>query len=159
MYKRQLIALSFVALAATGVSAQTVTPPVTAPAPAGVTPTTPGTGTIDNKPAATGATTGATGTATGSTGTTGATGTTTGSTGTGSVGSTGTAPAVTTNPPLAGANSFTEAQARERITAAGFSTVGALRKDDSGIWRSTAQKGGKTVNVAVDFKGNIVQAN
>jgi len=146
MYTRQLIALSFVALAATGVSAQTVTPPVTAPAPAGAPPTTPTTGTINNKPAATGATTGATGTSTGSTGT-------------GYVGSTGTAPAVTTNPPLAGANSFTEAQARERITAAGFSTVGALRKDDSGIWRSTAQKGGKTVNVAVDFKGNIVQTN
>jgi hypothetical protein len=146
MYKRQLIALSFVALAATGVSAQTAAPPVTAPAPAAATPTTPATGTIDNRPAATGATTGATGTSTGSTGT-------------GSVGSTGTAPTVTTNPPLAGANSFTEAQARERMAAAGFSTIGALRKDDSGIWRSTAQKGGKTVNVAVDFKGNIVQTN
>ena len=33
--------------------------------------------------------------------------------------------------------------------------VSALRKDDQGIWRGTAMKDGKQVNVAVDFRGNI----
>ena len=54
-----------------------------------------------------------------------------------------------------GANSFTEAQAKERLEAAGYTKVSGLRKDDQGIWRGTATKDGKQVNVAVDFKGNI----
>ena len=58
--------------------------------------------------------------------------------------------------PLAGANSFTEAQAKDRAIAAGFSTVSALKKDDKGVWRGTASEGAKTVNIAVDFKGNVV---
>lgn len=58
--------------------------------------------------------------------------------------------------PAAGANSFTEAQARARIEKAGFSNVSPLRKDRSGIWRGTASKGGATVNVALDFQGNVV---
>ena len=40
--------------------------------------------------------------------------------------------------------------------AAGFGNVTSLRKDDKGIWRGTAQTNGKSVNVAVDFKGNVV---
>lgn len=59
-------------------------------------------------------------------------------------------------PPLAGANSFTEGQAKSRIEAAGFSGVSALKKDDQGIWRGTATKGGASVPVALDFKGNVV---
>ena len=58
--------------------------------------------------------------------------------------------------PLAGANSFTEAQAQDRIIAAGFSKVSALKKDDKGIWRGTASDATKTTDVAVDFKGNVV---
>lgn len=58
--------------------------------------------------------------------------------------------------PLAGANSFTEAQAQDRIMAAGFSKVSALKKDDKGIWRGTASDATKTTDVAVDFKGNVV---
>lgn len=58
--------------------------------------------------------------------------------------------------PLEGANSFTESQALDRIIAAGFSPSSALAKDEKGIWRGTAQKDGTTVNVAVDFKGNVV---
>jgi hypothetical protein len=58
--------------------------------------------------------------------------------------------------PLAGANSFTENQAKDRITAAGFTNVSALTKDDNGIWRGTASRDGKSVNVAVDYKGNVV---
>jgi putative membrane protein len=62
-----------------------------------------------------------------------------------------------TNPPLPGANSFTEAQARERIAAAGFADVKELKKDDQGVWRGMAKKGDQQVNVALDFKGNVVQ--
>jgi hypothetical protein len=66
-------------------------------------------------------------------------------------------PAPTTaTPPLAGANSFTEAQARDRIEASGFTAVTALAKDDQSIWRGMAMKGGKSVRVALDYKGNVV---
>lgn len=58
--------------------------------------------------------------------------------------------------PLEGANSFTEGQAQERAVAAGFTEVSGLRKDDKGIWRGTAKRGGSQVNIAVDFKGNVV---
>lgn len=58
--------------------------------------------------------------------------------------------------PLEGANSFTEGQAGDRIVAAGMIAPTSLTKDDKGIWRGTAMKDGKSVNVAVDFKGNVV---
>jgi hypothetical protein len=58
--------------------------------------------------------------------------------------------------PLEGANSFTEGQASDRIVAAGLMTPSGLAKDDKGIWRGTAMKEGKSVNVAVDYKGNVV---
>ncbi|MCX8570782.1 DUF4142 domain-containing protein [Aminobacter sp. MET-1] len=60
-----------------------------------------------------------------------------------------------TSGPEAGANSFTETQAQERIQAAGFAKVSALAKDDNGIWRGTAQKDGETLPVALDFRGNV----
>ena len=58
--------------------------------------------------------------------------------------------------PLAGANSFTENQAKDRIIAAGFTSVFALTKDDRGVWRGTASQNDKQIPVAVDFKGNVV---
>jgi protein CpxP len=61
----------------------------------------------------------------------------------------------TTAAPVAGANSFTEGQARARIADHGFSTVTDLKKDDQGVWRGTAQKDGKSVSVALDYQGNI----
>ena len=61
--------------------------------------------------------------------------------------------------PFEGANSFTEGQAQDRVLAAGFTAVSALKQDDKGIWRGTAQSQGKTVDVAVDFKGNVVASN
>ena len=71
-------------------------------------------------------------------------------------------PAVTTpnsqknpNAPVEGANSFTEGQARSRIEDHGYASVGGLKKDDKGVWRGTATKGGKKVNVSVDFQGNV----
>ena len=54
-----------------------------------------------------------------------------------------------------GANSFTEAQARSRLEAQGFSSVTELRKDDQGIWRGKAQRDGKSVSVGIDYKGTV----
>ena len=59
-------------------------------------------------------------------------------------------------PPLSGANSFTEDQAKSRIQDAGFSDVSKLTKDDQGIWRGQANKDGKNTTVALDYKGNVV---
>ncbi|MEJ0048592.1 MAG: hypothetical protein WDN04_22645 [Rhodospirillales bacterium] len=58
--------------------------------------------------------------------------------------------------PVAGKNSFTEAQARARLRKHGYHSVSALTQDDQSIWRGTATKHGKKVDVAVDYQGNIV---
>lgn len=65
-------------------------------------------------------------------------------------------PTRTTEAPVAGANSFTEGQARARIEERGFAQVTDLKKDDQGVWRGTAMKDGKSVAVALDYQGNIV---
>jgi hypothetical protein len=64
----------------------------------------------------------------------------------------------TTNPgaPVEGRNSFTEGQAKSRIEANGFSDVSGLQKDGTGVWRGKAKKEGKSVEVALDFQGNVV---
>ncbi|RYB02663.1 hypothetical protein [Lichenibacterium ramalinae] len=54
-----------------------------------------------------------------------------------------------------GANSFTEGQAKSRISSAGFTDVSDLKKDDQGIWRGTATRGGKQEQIGFDYKGNI----
>jgi len=54
-----------------------------------------------------------------------------------------------------GSNSFTEGQVRSRLEEAGFQNVTDLRKDDQGIWRGKATKGGAQVNVSLDFRGNV----
>jgi opacity protein-like surface antigen len=71
-------------------------------------------------------------------------------------------PAVTTpnspnNPgaPAAGANSFTEGQAKSRLEDSGFSNISDLTKDQNGVWRGKGSKGGKSVDVSVDYQGNI----
>lgn len=58
--------------------------------------------------------------------------------------------------PLKGSNSFTEAQAKDRVIAQGMDGVTTMTKDGDGIWRGTAQQAGKPVQVAVDYKGNVV---
>ena len=58
--------------------------------------------------------------------------------------------------PVAGANSFTEGQAKSRIEDKGFKNVSGLKKDGNGVWRGKAQQNGKSVNVSVDFQGNVV---
>jgi len=67
-----------------------------------------------------------------------------------------TAPSTDPNAPLAGANSFTENQAKERMEKAGFAQVTNLKKDDKGIWRGSAMQGGRQTNVALDYRGNVV---
>ena len=58
--------------------------------------------------------------------------------------------------PQKGANSFTENQARDRAAARGFTDVSKLTKDQDGIWRGTAKQSGKDVQIAIDFKGDVV---
>jgi hypothetical protein len=58
--------------------------------------------------------------------------------------------------PLKGANSFTEGQAKDRAMAHGFMSVSDLKKDGDGIWRGSAMQDGKAVQVAIDYKGNVV---
>ena len=59
------------------------------------------------------------------------------------------------NAPVSGRNSFTEGQAKSKIEGAGFSNVSGLTKDDNGVWRGKANKGGSSTNVSVDFQGNV----
>ncbi len=60
-----------------------------------------------------------------------------------------------TQAPAAGANSFTEDQARQRLVDNGFTNPSALMRGDDGLWRGQATKDGKTQDVAVDYQGNI----
>ena len=59
------------------------------------------------------------------------------------------------NAPVAGRNSFTEGQAKSKIEEAGYTNVTALKKDDKGVWRGKASKGGSSTAVSVDFQGNV----
>ena len=63
------------------------------------------------------------------------------------------------NAPVRGSNSFTEGEAKSRIENRGFVNVSNLKKDDSGVWRGQAMKGGRQVNVSVDYQGNVVEGN
>ena len=54
-------------------------------------------------------------------------------------------------------NSFTEAQARGRITRAGFHDISSLKLDRNGIWRGGATKAGRRVDVWLDYKGSVGQ--
>jgi hypothetical protein len=69
---------------------------------------------------------------------------------------TGNADSKTSAAPVPGANSFTEAEARNRIESRGYTNVTGLEKDSQSIWRGTAMKDGKPVNVALDYQGNVV---
>ena len=70
-------------------------------------------------------------------------------------------PAVKTNEsnnsamPVKGANSFTESEAKSRIEHHGFTQVSGLQKDQAGVWRGTAMKDGKSMQVSVDYQGNV----
>lgn len=62
---------------------------------------------------------------------------------------------VDSNAPLAGANSFTETQVKERLESNGFAQVAGLKLDEQGIWRGQATHEGKPFQIAVDYRGNI----
>ena len=57
----------------------------------------------------------------------------------------------------AGANSFTQNEARKHILNSGYTGVSGLAKGKDGVWRGTAMRGGANVNVALDFKGNVAE--
>lgn len=59
------------------------------------------------------------------------------------------------NKPVSGANSFTESQAKSKIEQAGYANVTALKKDDNGVWRGKASKSGTSMDVSLDFQGNV----
>ncbi|MDI7865221.1 PepSY domain-containing protein [Rhizobiaceae bacterium n13] len=73
----------------------------------------------------------------------------------------GETPAIATpdsqNPtaPVAGENSFTEDQVRERLKDAGFGEVTNLTLGNDGVWRGMATSNGKQTNIAMDYQGNI----
>ncbi|MGM4877963.1 hypothetical protein AB7645_42930 [Bradyrhizobium sp. 956_D2_N1_5] len=50
--------------------------------------------------------------------------------------------------PVSGANSFTEGQAKSKIEEAGYTNVTSLKKDDNGVWRGKASKGGASADVS-----------
>lgn len=57
--------------------------------------------------------------------------------------------------PVAGANSFTMAQAKSAIEAKGYTKVARLKKDKNGVWRGTAVKDGHSGAVSIDYQGNV----
>ena len=57
--------------------------------------------------------------------------------------------------PVSGANSFTEGQAKSKIEQAGYADITSLKKDDNGVWRGKASKGGASMDVSLDFQGNV----
>jgi hypothetical protein len=61
--------------------------------------------------------------------------------------------------PAKGSNSFTEGQAKSRIEGKGYTNVSDLKKDDDGVWRGRARKGGDQVSVWVDYKGAVGQGS
>lgn len=60
--------------------------------------------------------------------------------------------------PAAGANSFTRGQAATRIASHGYTDVTNLKLDQRGVWRGQATKDGRTVNVWLDYRGDVGQS-
>lgn len=56
-----------------------------------------------------------------------------------------------------GANSFTRSQAIRHIEHTGYTGVSGLMQGEDGVWRGTAMKGGASVAIAMDYKGNVTQ--
>jgi hypothetical protein len=70
--------------------------------------------------------------------------------------STSNAEAKTTAAPVAGKNSFTSGEAQKRLESFGYTNVSGLHQDDQSIWRGTATKSGQSVQIGLDYQGNIV---
>ncbi len=54
-------------------------------------------------------------------------------------------------------NTLPESQARERLMNSGYTNLSTLTSDPSGLWRGTATKDGRSVNITVDGAGRVVQ--
>jgi hypothetical protein len=52
-------------------------------------------------------------------------------------------------------NLFTEKQARNHLARLGYTNISELTKDESGAWRGSAKKDGKSVMVGIDVKGTV----
>ena len=61
-----------------------------------------------------------------------------------------------TGAPFEGANSFTEAQARDRVMTCGLTGINSMNLDARGIRRGGGSLDGNPASAAVDFKGNAV---
>ncbi len=59
--------------------------------------------------------------------------------------------------PVPGKSSFTKSEVEKRLNDHGYSQVARLMQDDKSIWHGNAVKAGQTVNVAVDYQGNITE--
>lgn len=57
--------------------------------------------------------------------------------------------------PAKGHSSFTEAQAKGRLTKAGYTDISDLKGTKNGAWQGMAMKDGKKVTVTLDYKGNV----
>lgn len=57
--------------------------------------------------------------------------------------------------PVAGANSFTMAEAKSHIQAKGYTNVSGLKKGKDGVWRGRATKDGHSGAVTLDYQGNV----
>jgi len=57
--------------------------------------------------------------------------------------------------PQPGDNKISQADAKGRLEAAGYANVSNLRLDGDGIWRGVGVKEGKSVDVSLDYQGNI----
>ena len=55
----------------------------------------------------------------------------------------------------AASNSFTEGQAKGHFENAGYTNVTGLTKTADGMWTAKAMKGGKSMDVSLDFKGAV----
>lgn len=57
--------------------------------------------------------------------------------------------------PATGATSFTQEQARDHLISKGYTNPTALVKTPSGQWEGQATLNGETVDVSVDYQGNV----
>jgi hypothetical protein len=57
--------------------------------------------------------------------------------------------------PVPGDNKIPESEAKSKLESAGYGDVQNLHLDADGIWRGLAVKQGKSVDVSVDYQGNI----
>jgi len=44
----------------------------------------------------------------------------------------------------------------DSFTEGGYSEITGPKLDETGVWRATAMKGSKSMQVALDYQGNIV---